>query len=109
MTKQAPDQLFLRGQRHWIAGADGELIDPRDLGAHPSSCTTGCYRGYISVYACEHSSLLLRDLEVFALSEPPPINGIRAVRDPRLHSLHLYSALNVPCSLSGRLVIVREL
>jgi hypothetical protein len=109
MTQQAPDQLFLRGQRHWIAGIEGTLIDPDDLGVVPSTFSTGCYRGYISIYSCDEGLLVLRDLEVFALDPPPPINEIEAVQNPKLDLLYKYSALGIPCQLATRLVVVREL
>jgi hypothetical protein len=108
MTQQAPDQLFLRGQRHWIAGVEGTLIDPRGMGVVPDIFSTGCYRGYISIYSCDDGLLVLRDLEVFAMSTPPPLNGVGAVQNQKLDMLHHYSALDIPCPFVKRLVVVRE-
>jgi hypothetical protein len=52
---------------------------------------------------------MLRDLEVFALGAPPPINGIEAVQNQKLDLLYKYSSLAIPCKLARRLVVVREL
>lgn len=128
MTGQIEDLFRYDGVEYTLAGiSEGILFDPSDLGLKPISPSTGCYRGYLTVFGVEGDRLVLDDLFVSTFTElvwepviGPPINGINPTHPygnpgfPSIFTERLdmfnnhYRGLKYQISSSGGLLIADE-
>ena len=104
MTGQMADIVVIDDEE-WALVEPGPdvLFDPREHGLSPVMSHTANLRGTLARYRIDEGQLLLSDLQVGHVEQPPPINGIESTTD-EYAQVWTYLDLDIPIEWTGDLL-----
>lgn len=113
MSGQMSDVIVIDGEEFAIVEPAGDvLFDVRSHGISPVMMHTANTRGVNARYRIENGQLLLSDLQVGSVDEPPAIGDISATTD-EYGQTWTYLELDLPIAWTGDLILgsgpIREL
>lgn len=109
MSGQMADVIVIDDEDFAIVEPEpGELFDPGAHGLRPVMSHTANTRGVLARYRLAEGRLVLSDLQVGHLDEPPSISGVEPATDD-YGQVWTYLGLDLPLSWSGDLVVGTDL
>lgn len=108
MTGQMADVIVINDEEFAIVEPEpGVLFEPRDHGISPVMSHTANTRGVLARYRLDEGKLLLSDLQVGHLEEPPSLAGIDATTD-EYKQVWTYLDVDIEVPWSGDLLVGAE-
>lgn len=104
MSGQMSDVIVVDDEEYAVVEpAVGVLFDARSFGVLPVSMHTANTRGELARFRFTDGRLVLSDLQVGSLEQPPAINGVEATTD-EYGQVWTYLDLGLPIEWSGDLI-----
>ena len=104
MSGQMSDVIVVGDDEYAIAEPQaGTLFDVRSHGVMPVSMHSASTRGELARYRIENDQLMLSDLQVGSIDQPPALNGVEATTD-EYGQVWTYLNLDLPIAWTGDLI-----
>lgn len=109
MSGQMADVIVIDDEEFAVVDPDpGTLFDPLDHGLRPVMTHSANMRGVLARYRITDGALLLSDLQIGHLDQPPDVGGVEPTTD-EYGQVWTYLGLDLPVEWSGDLLVGTDL